>query len=50
MTLEEGIWMAIIINSISFILLFVAYHFAFKNHEEKIRKEKEDKQPKPWEI
>ena len=50
MTLEEGIFMAIFINGIGIPLICLAYYFAFKNHEEKIRQEEEAKQPKPWEV
>ena len=48
MTFEQGIWMAIILNGIGLPLVFLAYYMAFKKHEEKLRKEKEDKKPKPW--
>jgi len=48
MTFEQGIWMAIILNGIGLPLFFLAYYMAFKKHEEKVRKEKEDKKPKPW--
>jgi len=48
MTLEEGIWMGIVINSIGLSLLIFAYYKAFKNHEDKELAEKEAKKPKPW--
>ena len=48
MTLEQGIWMTIILNGIGLPLFFLAYYMAFKKHEEKVRKEKEDEEPKPW--
>ena len=50
MTLEEGIWMGIIINSIGLSLLIFAYYKAFKNHEDKQRAEEEEKKKKPWEA
>ena len=48
MTLEEGIWMAIVLNSIGLGLFVFAYYQAFKNHENKKRAEEEAKKPRPW--
>ena len=48
MTLEEGIWMAIILNGIVWPLFFFAYYIGFKNHENKKREEEDSKKQKPW--
>tara|TARA_B100000579_G_scaffold258459_1_gene212884 strand:- start:1769 stop:1921 length:153 start_codon:yes stop_codon:yes gene_type:complete len=50
MTLSDGLTMALFMNSIGLLIFAGAYYIAFRNHEEKMKKEEEDKQPKPWEI
>ena len=50
MTFEAGIGMFFFGTTITIVGFCIAYFFAMKHHEEKMRKEEEDKQPKPWEI
>ena len=50
MTFEAGIGMLFFGTTITIVGFCIAYFFAMKHHEEKIKQEKESKQRKPWEA
>ena len=48
MTFEEGIMMAIILNTISLIIIFTVFYFIRKHLIKKAQEEEDAKKPKPW--